>query len=249
MSKITPCFSKRRSLQWAKADTQARVTVTRWSPWRQAADGTLCFSQNWMGCMWSRPNWSTSEAAAIMPSILWKALSGRAVPSSKEAAWRWIVKARSAETVAVICTELITVPRNETRWLGDSICSWQSWHWAPSNVSAWGGGSCAMLKPHPTRPKWASRRGSWVCEFPSVTEGRRAMIHASRKSAGSQGQPKREDLVLICHPFECESQESSVMLPGCESTHLCVFAKGFVSKWSSWTNFLSGRNSGVWDLE
>ncbi len=37
------------------------------------------------------------------------------------------------------------------------------------------------------------------------------MIHASRKSAGSQGQPKREDLVLIGHPFECESQESSVM--------------------------------------
>ncbi len=35
--------------------------------------------------------------------------------------------------------------------------------------------------------------------------------HASRKSAGSQGQPKREDLVLICHTFECEFQELSVM--------------------------------------
>ncbi len=48
-------------------------------------------------------------------------------------------------------------------------------------------------------------------------------IHASCKSAGSQGQPKRQDLVLICHPFECESQESSVMgggRPGCESVRL-----------------------------
>ncbi len=30
VSKITPCFSQRRSLQRARADTQARVTVTRW---------------------------------------------------------------------------------------------------------------------------------------------------------------------------------------------------------------------------
>ncbi len=36
-------------------------------------------------------------------------------------------------------------------------------------------------------------------------------IHASCESTGSQGQPKRQDLVLISHPFECESQESSVM--------------------------------------
>ncbi len=43
-------------------------------------------------------------------------------------------------------------------------------------------------------------------------------INASCKSAGSQGQPKQQDLVLN-HPFECASQESSVMggLPGCES--------------------------------
>ncbi len=36
-------------------------------------------------------------------------------------------------------------------------------------------------------------------------------IHASCKSAGSQGQPKRQDLVLISRPFEYKSQESSVM--------------------------------------
>ncbi len=36
-------------------------------------------------------------------------------------------------------------------------------------------------------------------------------IHSSCKRAGSQGQPKRHDLVLICHPFECVSQKSSEM--------------------------------------
>ncbi len=30
MSKITPCFSQRRSLQWSRADTQAQVNVMRW---------------------------------------------------------------------------------------------------------------------------------------------------------------------------------------------------------------------------
>ncbi len=33
----------------------------------------------------------------------------------------FLVMARSAETVAVICTESITVPRNNICWLGDSI--------------------------------------------------------------------------------------------------------------------------------
>ncbi len=84
VSRITPCFSQKGSLLQARADTQARVTVTRWRPWRQAADGTLCFSQNWMGRMWSRPNWSTGGAAAIRPSVLWKDSSRRAVHSLKE---------------------------------------------------------------------------------------------------------------------------------------------------------------------
>ncbi len=59
VSRITPRFSQKGSLQRARADTQVWVTVTRWRPWRQAGDGTLCFSQNWMGRMWSRPSWST----------------------------------------------------------------------------------------------------------------------------------------------------------------------------------------------
>ncbi len=104
VSRITPRFSQKWSLQRAWADTQARVTVTRWRLWCQAVDETLCFSQNWMGRMWIRPNWSNGEAAAIRPSILCKALSGLAVPSLKEAVWCWIVVAHSAETVTVICT-------------------------------------------------------------------------------------------------------------------------------------------------
>ncbi len=53
-----PCLRSRLALAFlrARADTQAWVTVTRWHPWRQAAGGTLCFSQNWMGRMRSRPN-------------------------------------------------------------------------------------------------------------------------------------------------------------------------------------------------
>ncbi len=47
-------------------------------------------------------------------------------------------------------------------------------------------------------------------------------IHALRKSARSQGQPKWADLVLICHPFECESQESSEM-GGYLDVKVCVF--------------------------
>ncbi len=139
VSRVRPCFSQKESLQWARADTQAQVTVTRWHTGHQAADGTLCFSQNWMGRMWSRPNWSTGEAAAIRPSIFWKALSGQAVPSLKAAVWHWIIVAHFAETVAVLCTESITVPRNETRWLGDSML-------------------LAKLTLSPRHPKWLRRR-------------------------------------------------------------------------------------------
>ncbi len=95
------------------------------SPLRQAADGTLCFSQNWMGPMWSRPNWSTGEVSAIRPSIFWKALSGRAVPSLKEATLRWIVVACSTESVAVICTivsrsvDNCAQERNVMKWISE----------------------------------------------------------------------------------------------------------------------------------
>ncbi len=47
-------------------------------------------------------------------------------------------------------------------------------------------------------------------------------INASCKSMGKEGQPKRQDLVLISHPFECESQESSVM-GGSLDVKVCVF--------------------------
>lgn len=36
-------------------------------------------------------------------------------------------------------------------------------------------------------------------------------IYALRKSAGSQGQPKLKDHVLICHSLKSESQEAPVM--------------------------------------
>ncbi len=39
----------------------------------------------------------------------------------------------------------------------------------------------------------------------------KSRIHALRKSAGSQGQPKGEDRVLISHSLEGESQEPPVV--------------------------------------
>ncbi len=127
VSNITPCFSQKRSLQWARADTQARVTVSRWRPWHQEADGTLCFSQNWIGCMWSRPNKTTGEAAAIWPSILWKALSGQVFASSKEAAWRWIVMVCLQSPPQLVQTGCPTKPEHGGRELCPPLSSPSSW--------------------------------------------------------------------------------------------------------------------------
>ncbi len=222
VSKVTPYFSQKRSLQRTRADTQARVTVMWWRPWCQAEDGTLCFSQNWVGRMWSRPNQSTGKAAAIRPSILWKALSGLLVPSSKEAAWHWIFVARS--------------------------------------LSGWGGGSCAMLKPRATGPEWASRWGSWVCRFPSVTEGREPHPCIMSKVRGARDSPYCKTLYWYATPSNVNLKNRLWWgLTGCECTRLSdpatwtsplgIFARGPVSKWSSWFTFSSGHNSGVWDLE
>ncbi len=146
--RITPCFSQGGFLRQARADTQARVTVTWWRPWCHAVDRNLFFNQNWMGRKWSRPNRVPANAAAIRPSIFWKALSRWAVPSLKEATWCWIFMARSAETVAVICTESITVPRNDTHWLGHSML-------------------LAKLTLSPRQPKWLRRR---VCDAKSACD-------------------------------------------------------------------------------
>ncbi len=59
------------------------------------------------------------------------------------------------------CHLSITVPRNETRWLGDSRLL-AKLTLSPNNLSGWGGGSCAMSKPPLTGPEWASPWDSWV---------------------------------------------------------------------------------------
>ncbi len=175
---ITPCFSQRRSLQRARADTQARVTVTWWRPWRQVADGTVCFSQNWMGCMWSRPNWSTGKATAIRPSIFWKTLGGQVVPSSKEGTWCWISNhvACSAETVAVLCTESITVPRNKTHWLRDSML-------------------LAKLTLSPRQPKWLRRRV--LCDVETASDWARARSVALFRSLNEAASRPASSLASI----------------------------------------------------
>ncbi len=90
-----------------------------------------------------------------------------------------------------------------------------------------------MLKPPVTGPELASRRGSWVC----------------RRTLDWYSTPSNANL----------KNHLWWGLPGCESTHLSdpttwtsplgLYARGSVSKWSSWTTISSGRNSGVWDLK
>ncbi len=147
MSNITLCFSQKRSLQWARADTQARVTVSRWRPWHQEADGTLCFSQNWIGCMWSRPNKTTGEAAAIWPSILWKALSGRVVASSKEAAWCWIVMVCLQSPPQLVQTGCLTKPEHGGRELCPPL----------SSPSSWARGGALTLSGWTSNARWLGR--------------------------------------------------------------------------------------------
>ncbi len=66
----------------------------------------------------------------------------------------------------------------------------------------------------------------------------KSCIHALRKSAGSQGQPKGKDRVLISHSLEGKSQEPPVA-GGCETKRLSdpvkqistlgIFARGSAS--------------------
>ncbi len=109
--------------------------VTRWCPWRQVADGTLCLSQNWMGRMWSRPSWSTDEAAAIRPSIFWKA-DGRYIP------WR---KPRGAESRQLLHLHLVWLSAESAQVWGD--CKQQK-SWCVSE------GSVASLETT-SEPPWS----------------------------------------------------------------------------------------------
>ncbi len=111
-----------RSIHWCFFQgARAWFTMTRRHPWRQTCGGTRGFSQYWRGRMWSRPYWSTEDAEAMRPSIFWNTLRGRGTPSLNEATSCWMASARSGVTTALIRAELITVPRNEICWLGDSV--------------------------------------------------------------------------------------------------------------------------------
>ncbi len=241
VSRITPRFSQKGSLQRARADTQAM-------------DGTLCFSQNWLDRMWCRPNLSSGEAAAIRPSILWKALSRQAVPSLKETAWRWTVMARSVERVAVICTELITVPRNKTRWLSHSMLL-AKLTLSPRQSKWLRRGSCAMLKPPATGPEWAEVVENADSHLSQRGESR---IHAYKCGEPGIAQTAGPSIDMLPLRMRFSRIVCDGGLPECESTCLSdpatwisplgIFTGGSVSKWSSWTTVSSGRNLGVWDL-
>ncbi len=146
VSKITPCFSQRRSLQRARADTQAQVNVTRWRM------KTFCFSQKWMGRMRSRLKYWQSHCHKAQHFL--ESFEQTCGPYLDGSRWRLIVVARSAETVA----ESITVPRNETRWLGDSML-------------------LAKLTLSPKQHKWPRRRV--LCDVETASDWER-MSQSSR---------------------------------------------------------------------
>ncbi len=54
----------------------------------------------------------------------------------------------------------------------ETVRFWRNWPWAPGALSGWGWGFCVKVVPPLTGPEWASRRGSWECGFPSVSEGK-----------------------------------------------------------------------------
>ncbi len=101
--------------------------------------------------------------------------------------------------------------------------SWQNLPWVQGTLSGWGAWICEIEARPPTRQKWASRQGNSGCRFPSVSACKEqpqevdwasetpSIIHALRKSVGSQGYPKGKDRVLISHSLEGESQEPPVV--------------------------------------
>ncbi len=64
---------------------------------------------------WSRLSWSTKDAEAMRPSILWNALRGWGAPILNEAASCWLASVHSGVTTALIRAESITVLRNDRR--------------------------------------------------------------------------------------------------------------------------------------
>ncbi len=184
----TPFFIHRGFFQGVRAVTQAWFTLMCRRPWRHALCGTRGFNQRWRGRMRSRPSCNTGDAAAMRPSILWNALSGRAVPLLKVARvseWPecvlalsqlscelspelfpeflngksfWMARARSGAITALMWAESRTVPRNDTRRLGDSAL-------------------LAKLTLSPRRSKWLRRRV--LCESSSTSDWAR-MSQSSR---------------------------------------------------------------------
>ncbi len=54
----------------------------------------------------------------------------------------------------------------------ETVRFWWNWPWAPGALSGWEWGFCVKVVPPLTGPEWVSRRGSWECGFPSVSEGK-----------------------------------------------------------------------------
>ncbi len=167
----TPFFIHRGFFQGVRAVTQAWFTLICKRPWRHALCGTRGFNQRWRGRMRSRPSCNTGDAAAIRPSILWTLWVGERCRS-----WRWPRVSEWPERILALSPlscELSPELYPGTILVGwETVRFWRNWPWAPGALSGWGWGFCVKVVPPLTGPEWASRRGSWECGFPSVSEGK-----------------------------------------------------------------------------
>ncbi len=132
-------------------DMQASMTpCVVWNPWFQPALKGAYAEQ--------APAVTLAMLRPYRPSILWNTLSGRAVSLLKVAASFWMARARSGAITALMRAESRTVPRNDTRWLGDSAL-------------------LAKLTLSPRRSKWLRMRV--LCESSSTSDWAR-MSQSSR---------------------------------------------------------------------
>ncbi len=118
-----------------------------------------------------------------------------------------MARARSGATMALMRVESRTVPRNNIRWLGDSVPL------AKLTLSPRRSRRRRVLCDNSSTSDWArtSQSSRLSMRIPICLKMGKSRVHALRKSAGGHRQPKGKERVLISHSLEGKSQESSVM--------------------------------------
>ncbi len=167
----TPFFIHRGFFQGVRAVTQACFTLICRRPWRHALCGTRGFNQRWRGACGAGPAVTLAMLRPWGPAFSETLWVGERCRS-----WRWPRVSEWPERVLALSPlscELSPELYPGTILVGwETVRFWRNWPWAPGALSGWGWGFCVKVVPPLTGPEWASRRGSWECGFPSVSEGK-----------------------------------------------------------------------------